>query len=446
MIFIKRNTNNKKGFTLLETLVGSAIFLLVALSGYKAFGVLMDAVTVSRAKLAATTLANEKFEIIRNLPYVDVGIPGGLPPGKVPRTETIIKDGFSFNIETTIRNTDDPFDGTIGGSPSDTSPADYKLVDLDITCSNCKIFSLLKFTTLITPHALETTSTNGALFIKVFDTAGIPIPNALVHIVNTNTDPDTIIDENTDNTGWIKIVDAPPGTNTYNITATKSGFTTDQTYPIGGIAGATPINPDATVVIHQVTQADLLIDKVSSLNVSTVNDTCTALPNIGFSLTGTKIIGTPAVLKYPIQNFTTNTSRVYEFSNLEWDTYTTKLTSSLYDLAGTTPLPSFAISPNENKTLQMVTVPHIDKALLISVEDSALNAIDGATVRLQKDEFDETKTTNSLSCATPGQVFWNGLEGGIYTLTISKTGFQTYINNTLDVSPAWQNQNITLTP
>jgi len=446
MIFIKRNTNNKKGFTLLETLVGSAIFLLVALSGYKAFGVLMDAVTVSRAKLSATTLANEKFEIIRNLPYVDVGIPGGLPPGKIPRTETIIKDGFSFNIETTIRNTDDPFDGTIGGSPNDTSPADYKLVDLDIMCSNCKIFSLLKFTTLITPHALEITSTNGALFIKVFDTAGIPIPNTAVHIVNTNTNPDTIINENTDNTGWIKIVDAPPGINAYNITATKSGFTTDQTYPIGGIAGATPINPDATVVIHQVTQADLLVDRVSSLNVSTVDALCVALPNIGFSLTGTKLIGTPVVLKYPTQNFTTNTSGIYGFSNLEWDTYTAKLTSSSYDLVGTTPLPSFAISPNENKTLQMIVIPHIDKALLVSVEDSSGNAIDGATVRLQKSGFDETKTTNSLSCATHGQVFWNGLVGGIYTLTISKTGFQTHINNTLDISPAWQNQNIILTP
>src|SRR3989344_6746576 len=176
---------NQKGFTLIETLVGSAIFVVLALSAYKAFGVLMDAVTASRAKLVATTLANEKFEIIRNLPYDDVGIVAGLPAGKIQRTETVSRDGYSFSIRTTIRSADDPFDGTIGGNPTDTSPADYKLADLDITCPACKLFSPLSFTTLVAPHALETASTNGALFIKVFDAGGLAVSDASVHIVNT---------------------------------------------------------------------------------------------------------------------------------------------------------------------------------------------------------------------------------------------------------------------
>ena len=60
---------HKRGFTLVETLVGTAVFVLVSLSAYKAFGVLMDAVSASQAKIAATSVVNEKFEIIRNLPY-----------------------------------------------------------------------------------------------------------------------------------------------------------------------------------------------------------------------------------------------------------------------------------------------------------------------------------------------------------------------------------------
>src|SRR3989344_7595959 len=92
---------NQKGFTLIETLVGSVIFVVLALSAYKAFGVLMDTVVMSRAKLVATTLANEKFEIIRNLPYDDVGILGGLPVGKIQRTEIILRDDYSFTIQTT---------------------------------------------------------------------------------------------------------------------------------------------------------------------------------------------------------------------------------------------------------------------------------------------------------------------------------------------------------
>ena len=76
-----------KGFTLIETLVGSIIFLIIALSAYNAFGVLMNIVAASRAKLAATSVANEKFEIIRNLPYSDVGIIAGIPAGKIQRNQ-----------------------------------------------------------------------------------------------------------------------------------------------------------------------------------------------------------------------------------------------------------------------------------------------------------------------------------------------------------------------
>ncbi|KKR69744.1 MAG: hypothetical protein UU10_C0006G0009 [Parcubacteria group bacterium GW2011_GWF1_40_6] len=92
-----------------------------------------------------------------------------------------------------------------------------------------------------------------------------------------------------------------------------------------------------------------------------------------------------------------------------------------------------------------MVVPHVDRALLVSVEDSLGVAIDGASVQLQKDIFDQTKTTNSLTCATPGQAFWNGLDGGIYTLTVSKAGYTTSVG-TVDVSLPWQNQSIILLP
>ena len=437
--------NYPNGFTLIETLVGSAVFLLVALSSYQAFGVLMEAVSGSQAKIAATAVANEEFEIIRNLPYTDVGIIGGLPVGKIERNKTIVKDNYSFDVQTTIRSVDDTFDGTIGGSPSDTSPADYKLADLDISCSNCKTFTPLNFTTLVAPRALETASNNGALFIQVFDSGGVPVSGASVHIVNTQTNPDIIIDESTDNGGWIKIVDAPPGTNAYNITATKSGFSEEQTYPHGGDAGPDPLKPDSTVVVQQVTQITFSIDRTSSLDVSTIDSLCAALPNIGFPLTGTKLFGLPSVLKSPATNFTTDTSGTDSISNLEWDTYTTALTSAAYDLAGSTPLPSFAISPDEERTQQLLVLPHVSKALLVSVKDSTSAPIDGATVQLEKSGFDETKTTNSGTCATPGQVFWNGLASGTYTLTVSKAGFQTSVSS-VDMTPSWQNTTITLLP
>ncbi|HEV7702534.1 MAG TPA: carboxypeptidase regulatory-like domain-containing protein [Candidatus Paceibacterota bacterium] len=434
-----------RGFTLIETLVGSAIFMLVALSAYQAFGVLMSASSSVRAKVAATELANERFEIVRNLPYNDVGIAGGLPVGKLIRNQTFVRDNFSFSVQTTVRSTDDSFDGTIGGSPNDTSPADYKLVDLDIACSNCQNFSPLNFTTLVAPRALETASTNGALFIRAINASGVPVAGAGIHIVNTETNPDTIIDETTDNAGWVKIVDAPTGTAAYNITTTKTNFSQEQTYPVGGAAGPSPIKPDANVVAQQVTQLSFAIDVLSSLVVKSVDAACVPLPSIGFSLTGTKLIGSPAVLKYPAHNFTTDALGNLPVPNLEWDTYGVLLTSLSYDLAGTTLLPNFIVNPNESKNLQIVAVPHVNRALLVSVKDAANTTIDGATVRLQKTGFDQTKTTNSGTCPTSGQVFWNGLVSGTYTLTVSKTGFQTSVTS-VNVSANWMNQNVTLAP
>ncbi len=438
----------KRGFTLVETLVGTAVFLLVALAAFKSFGVLMDGVSVSRAKIVATSIANEKFEIIRNLSYDDVGILGGLPAGKIARTENITRDNYSFTILTSIRSIDDPFDGTLGGTPNDLSPADYKMVDLDISCSNCKYSSMLNFTTLVAPRALESVSSNGALFIRAFNAAGAPVPQASVHIVNTNTNPDTIIDEITDNDGWLKIIDAIPGTKAYNITVTKSGYSQDQTYPVGGVAGSSPVKPDSTVATRQVTQITFAIDTLGSLNVSSVDNTCLVLPSIPFTLSGAKLIGTPSVLKYS-QTFTTDSTGQKTIPNLEWDSYSISPSGSTYDVAGTMPVSSFPINPGENKSVQFMTVAHSNRALLVSVKTSTGAAIaDGTTIRLQKSGFDQTKTTSSTGCSAPGQAFWNGLGTGNYTLTVSKTGYQTSTSSISlsSSSPGWQQKSITLTP
>lgn len=433
-----------RGITLIESLVGSVVFVLVALTAYQVFGTLMDAVLSARAKVAAASLANEQFEIIRNLPYEDIGVVSGLPSGKIPREQVLVRDGYSFEVTTTIRNVDDTFDGTIGGTPSDSSPADYKSVDLDITCSNCKIFPALTFTTLAAPYALETASTNGALFIQVIDAEGMPVSGASVHIVNSQPNPDIVIDELTDNGGWVKIIDAPPGVNAYNITATKEGYTTDQTYPLGGAAGTDPINPDVTVVVQQVSQTSLSIDRVTTLNVSTVDGSCVAVGGIEFSLTGTKLIGLPDIIKFPTEEFSTDLSGDYEIDDLEWDIYSLEVTSPGYHLAGVSLFPILTVNPNENLNMNIVAIPALPNSLLVSVQDENGIPIDGASVELENLPFTDTKSTGSGVCSTPGQVFWNGLLEGNYTLRVSKTGYQTDTSNFNMTS--WQNKIITLTP
>lgn len=418
---------NQKGFSLIETLVATAVFLTVTIAGYQAFTSLMNAVLASEAKVAATEVANERFEIIRNLPYEDVGLVEGLPVGIVEREETILRDNYTFELLYTIRSVDDTFDGTIGGSPNDLSPADYKLIDLDITCPNCKVFKPLKFTTLVAPRSLETISTNGALFIQVFDSNGSPVQGANVHIINTNANPDIIIDETTDNEGWLRIIDAPPGVNVYNISVTKNGYSTDETYPIGGVAGNSPANVDPTVVVQQVTQASFSIDELSTLNINSFDDSCVAKENIDYSITGTKLIGAPDILKHPTVNSATNVSGVSTISNIEWDTYTLEGEDTSYDIIGIKPFYNFDLSPAQTLNTEIFTVPKSGNTLYISVEDTDGNPINNAEVRLEQSSssFDETKETGvNRICSLEGQVYWDDLASGTYDLTITKTDYE----------------------
>jgi hypothetical protein len=113
------------------------------------------------------------------------------------------------------------------------------------------------------------------------------------------------------------------------------------------------------------------------------------------------------------------------------------------------PIGPLSLNPNESKSIQFIAVAHANRALLVSVKNPAGVAIeDGTTVRLQKSGFDQTKTTSSVECSAPGQVFWNGLSTGTYTLTITKAGYQTSTSSIsiTSSSPGWQQKNVVLAP
>src|SRR3989344_2158555 len=139
------------GFTLVETVVGLAVFVIIALGITQGFLAVTTLVKASRARTAATLLANEQIELIRNMPYAQVGEVGGIPGGIIPSVQTVVDGGISFTSTTTVRNLDDAFDGIIGGTPNDLNPADYKFVQMDINCSACALSQPLAFTATIGP-------------------------------------------------------------------------------------------------------------------------------------------------------------------------------------------------------------------------------------------------------------------------------------------------------
>ncbi|MBP6912552.1 MAG: hypothetical protein KBB86_01310 [Candidatus Pacebacteria bacterium] len=399
IFFIKNNKYKiqklSKGLTLIEALVATSIFIIIALAVYGGFQKMLQITALIRTREVVTNLANEQFEIVRNLPYAQIGTVGGIPAGVLSQNQVLVRDDKTFTIETIIRNFDDPFDGTLGGTPNDLSPGDRKIVELTISCTQCNKFKTTSFTTHVSPKNLETASTNGALVIRVFDASGLPVPDADVNIVNSSLTPQVNLNDHTGIDGILTIVDAPPSVGNYKITVTKSGYSVDQTYPSGGSGNPNPIKLNATVVLQQITQLSFTIDRTSTIPVTTINNQCVDIADFDFDLVGTKIIGTnPNTLKNS-NSFTTNSSGSVNINNVEWDTYGINGTDGAYDIIGTNPLLSLGVPPNTTQNMQIITAPKNGRRLVVVVKDQSTGLpVSDATVVLSKSGYTSTLTTN----------------------------------------------------
>lgn len=406
-MFKKRN--KKSGFSLIELVVGVTVFTVVCISVYSAYTSIFDIIYTSRAKLVAVDLTNEQFEIIRNLPYSEVGVYGSIPSGVLQYNQTLIRGGNSFDITTTVRNVDDPFDGELGSTTNDLSPADFKLVEIEVNCALCKNFIPIISTTRVAPKNLETASTNGALFVKVFDANGNPVVGANIHIENNLANPPISIDDVTNLNGMLQIVDAPPGVNAYEITVTKSGYSTDSTQAVS-VGNPNPVKPFATVALQQVTQISFTIDKVSTFNVSSVTQVCTPVAGIDFNVVGSKLIGTtPDVLKYD-EDKVTNGSGLLTISDLEWDSYTLTLQDAGYDIIGWNPISPISLLPDSIQAVQLVVSPKNPRTLVMTVTDSSTGLpLSGVEVTISKSGF--ISVTNTTGQGFINQTDWSGGSG-----------------------------------
>ena len=361
----------KKGFTLIEVIVGTAIFLVVGLAVYNAFVSLFQLANANQARILGVELADEQFEIIRNMPYMNVGLTNGIPQGVLPQTQTLTRGGFTFNVTLVIRNIN---------LATSSLQASSKLVEVDITCASCKqTFPPINLTGQVSPANLQSAGNGGALVVQVADFNGVPIQGATVTVQSTATSSITDTDV-TDSNGLLDVIGVSPGYQVYHITATKTGYSTDYT------------SPNITVIQGQQTNTNLSIDKVSTLNITSVGPTCSPIGNIHFKLTGTKQIG--GVTKYS-QNLVTNGGGSLTLNSMEGDTYTLQPTDTSYDANGITPFSPFKLNPGNTQGLQLVVVPASENSLMVNVQDGNTGQpLSGATVELSgPSSYDQIQIT-----------------------------------------------------
>ena len=396
----------RAGLTLLDVVLSIGIIGLLFGAIFLAYSSILDASSNAELRTVASTVLNRHVEVTRNLPYDQVGTVSGVPSGVIPTEQTSTISGVQFLVKTTVRSIDDPFDGTIGGTPNDTAPADYKFVELEVSCLTCRHFIPLTLTTTVAPRGLEAASQDGSLFVNAFDTSGRSVGSANVHVSNASVTPLIDLFDITNASGVLQLVGVPTSTQRYAIEVTKSGYSSEKTYLPGAPANPNPLKPHATVAAQTVTQLSFTIDKVSTIKVKSLDLFCASKPDADFNYQGAKLIGTsPDVLKLSTSSRTAASGEV-TLANIEWDSYSFTLAEPGVDLLGSIPLLPILVNPDSNLDLWFVVASSSPSSLLVTVKDDTTGlGVPSATVNLSRTGFSETLLTGRSSF---GQTDWSG--------------------------------------
>lgn len=449
--FLPKKGSLNSGQSLIGIIIALAIFSILASAILTVVSSSFRFVSFNRARITARHLAQEKIEFIRNLPYDDVGTLGGIPPGSLPQQDNIVRNKLNYLVKTAIVYVDNPFDGTVGGTPLDTLGSDYKRVRVEVsweglTASRGNPVVLL---TDIVPKGIETSEGGGTLSIIVFDSNGDPVPQAALHIVQTQVAPNIDVNFQSADNGRFIFSGIPACVACYEITATKTNFSSERTYSVAEVAN--PTKPHQTILEGELTEISFQIDLVSTLNIATLMDrenNFAPLPSINFQLRGEKTIGTDAsalpVYKYD-NNLATDTSGNLALTDIEWDNYHFILVDgSTYDISGSNPFLPINILPDTSNNLSVaLTVSSINN-LLLSFVDTSDVPIASASATLTNGSYSETIIAGTDTDPDWAQTFFANLQNVTYTLQATVSGFLDY-NASIPVSED-TTEKIILTP
>ena len=383
----------REGFSLIDLMLAIGITALLFGGIFMVFFSIVDTSVNYELRRAAASILAQQVELTRNLPYAQVGVVGGIPSGVLEQYKPVSWDGTQFTLAASVRNIDDPFDGTVTSTPADSAPADYKLVEFTVSCVTCAHFTPVTIVTTVAPPGLETASLNGSLFIGVFDANGSPVANANVHVVNASTSPLIDFTDVTNSAGQLQLVDVPTSTQRYAITVTKAGYSSEQTYPLGAAGNPNPTKTHATVASQTVTQLSFAIDRLAPVSIISSDVRCQVYPSEPFSLAGSKLIGTsPDVLKYSVTGDTGVSGN--STLQLEWDSYSFNYTGTKA-FVGTSPVAPLSVAPSSTIDFHVTLAANQTPSLRVTTRDSASGQLVNADVVVSGPSYSASVNTGS---------------------------------------------------
>lgn len=473
---------SKGGFTLLEVVIATFIIGTVVVGMFGLFLLTLRGAQTGERRIAAAALANERMEMVRNLPYAEVGTQGGVPGGSIPQTETVVRNGQTYTVRTDIRYFDDAYDGSVsenvegeekvtichqpvsplqqtlevsasaldahiahgdttgpcgsqgeGTPPGDQYNADYKKVRVEVSWPSQYLISPVLLITYVAPQGIEGGEEGGTLDFHALDAGGAAVADADMTLVNNAVVPPISLTTQTNAEGRVVLPGLPAASDSYELLVTKEGYTTEQTYATTATFIPAADYSHMSVLVKQVTQKTFFIDKVATLSLTAVDENNVILPNMAYRLRGTKSIGTDEAgqIVYKVDEVgTTNAAGPGTHEDLEWDTYDITVDGQVtgYDIKETSVVLPLAILPDQVLEVTAKLVPHTDNSLHVTVVGVDGNPVDNATVHVIGSGLDETQVTGVV-----GQVFFADLSPGVWQVEVEAPGF-TPSGQTVDVA------------
>ncbi len=272
------NSGAARGFTLIELLIATFVIGTTVVGLFGLFMLSLRSAHEGERRVAALALANERFEMVRNLPYAAVGTQGGLPAGPILQREEVLRNGVTYVVRTDIRYVDDQYDGTAGGSSDedeqitichhppggqprtltigasswpahqahgdtegsceggpgtgsgDAYNADYKQVRVEVSWPSPYAPKPVLLISFIVPDGVEGSESGGTLDFQALDASGAGVSPATVRLINDATSPAIDLTTQTNEEGRVVLPGLPPSAGTYELAVSGEGYTTEQTY------------------------------------------------------------------------------------------------------------------------------------------------------------------------------------------------------------------------
>ena len=432
---MKAKTKTKSGFSILEVIAAVFIFSIVTMSIYGSFSAGLKSLAQSKHRIAATELANEKMEIIRNMLYEDIGTIDGVPPGPIPQNETVWKSNQKFNVHTYIRYGLDPFDDAENGTPEDEVPTDYKEVKIRVSWAGINADQGVKIVSKFVPNGTETDVGGGTFRLNVLDGSGAGISGTGADIENNETDPLININTQTDTYGSVLLGGMPAGDRNYQITVSKDGYesvTTLPPYPETPLFEPTDVH--ASVIENQLNTKAIIIDKLANLHVFSKNIQDEAFPDADFNLTGGRVIGKTVpdgndVTNYN-ENHSTGATGDVNIASIPPGKYNISLNEPGYTLIGSDVTFPLALEPDQSRDVNLIIASNTENSLVVTVKDSETAlAVSGASIRV----FNGVDFNSTLITGQMGQVYFppntdppTVLNPGDYSIEAAANGYENY--------------------